>query len=298
MDYNEISKITVIASSPQFDLRVGMTVSEGGTTSQYYKHFDLHKIYYVCEGEATLETDDGSFKLKKGVLGFVGYNRTSRLINVSDDFKRVVICLYRVNKNSNMIFNLIDKEIADKNIYPVSKNFQNCIEYIMDYMKNEYDNYIPAIEYMAIPLLYEFFNITKLKFNFSYKNIEKESDDRKVKMEKYIYKNIYRKISAEEVAKYMNMSLRQLNRILNNTCGWTVKHQIDGMKYNEAKKILVNTKLNLVEISSKLGFSSEHSFITFFKRMSGITPKNYRENHMKPDFDLSSTERRKYVPKE
>ena len=256
MDYNEISKITVIASSPQFDLRVGIALSEGGFDSQYYEHFDLHKIYYVCDGEATLETDNGSFKLKKGVLGFVGCSKTSRLTNLSDNFKRVVICLYRINKNSNTIFDLIDKEISEKNIYQVSKNFERCIEYMIDYMGNEYDNYIPAIEYMAVPMLYEFFNITKLKYSYSYKNLKKDMDEKSVKIRKYIDKNIYRKISAEEVAKYMNMSLRQLNRILNTTCGWTVKHQIDGIKYSESKKLLTNTKLNLIEISTKLGFSS------------------------------------------
>ena len=168
---------------------------------------------------------------------------------------------------------------------------------MIDYMGNEYDNYIPAIEYMAVPMLYEFFNITKLKYSYSYKNLKKDMDEKSVKIRKYIDKNIYRKISAEEVAKYMNMSLRQLNRILNTTCGWTVKHQIDGIKYSESKKLLTNTKLNLIEISTKLGFSSEHSFITFFKRMSGMTPKQYRDSYMDLEFNskLNYDEGKKYI---
>lgn len=286
MKYEEISKISVISSSPQFDLRIGVSISSGGKDTSYSKHYDMHKIYYVCDGEATLETENGSFKLKKGVLGFVGYNKMSRIVNMSENFKRVVISVFKINKNSDMIFDLIDKEISQKNIYPLTENFKNCIEYIIDYMENEYANYITAIEYMMIPLLYEFFNIAKLEFNFAYKNIQNESNDKTAKVRKYIEKNISRKITAQEIADYMNLSLRQLNRILNASQGWSVKYQIDAIKYNMAKQLLINTKLNLIEISSKLGFANEHSFITFFKRISGVTPKQYREHYTECGFNL------------
>ncbi|MCR4964416.1 MAG: helix-turn-helix domain-containing protein [Bacteroidales bacterium] len=45
----------------------------------------------------------------------------------------------------------------------------------------------------------------------------------------------------------------------------------------EAKEQLLNTGLSMKEISNYLGFSTQSTFTTWFKRLTGVKPSDYRK---------------------
>jgi YesN/AraC family two-component response regulator len=45
---------------------------------------------------------------------------------------------------------------------------------------------------------------------------------------------------------------------------------------NEAKTLLLSTKKTISDISSELSFSDQYAFGKFFKKHTGLSPKNYR----------------------
>jgi AraC-like DNA-binding protein len=59
--------------------------------------------------------------------------------------------------------------------------------------------------------------------------------------------------------------------------GKTITEYINELKVRESKRLLKNSKLSLIEISTRLGFSSQSYFHIVFKKHTGITPQEFRK---------------------
>ncbi len=91
----------------------------------------------------------------------------------------------------------------------------------------------------------------------------------------YIYKNISDKITPQDVADNINMSLRSLQRLTKNELDCTPVALINSIKLQYAMHLLQNNKeLNISEIAYDSGFSDPAYFSKLFKTHFGISPKN------------------------
>ena len=62
--------------------------------------------------------------------------------------------------------------------------------------------------------------------------------------------------------------------------GTTVNRYIIEFRINKAKELLHQKDLKLVEIAEKLGFNDANYFAKTFKKITGITPTQYKENYL------------------
>lgn len=88
-------------------------------------------------------------------------------------------------------------------------------------------------------------------------------------------------ITLDDIAKEVNISRYHLLRIFKSETGKTPFEFLTDIKIQHAKKLLVNKKFNITEISSLCGFSSISHFSVVFKKRTGFTPsefKNYKLN--------------------
>ena len=81
--------------------------------------------------------------------------------------------------------------------------------------------------------------------------------------------------SLPQVAKKLNMSESTLKRKLRDE-GLTYRALIDDIRKREAKALLLNSCMNLTQISTYLGYSDLPAFIKAFKRWTGVAPSYYR----------------------
>ena len=95
----------------------------------------------------------------------------------------------------------------------------------------------------------------------------------------YIKAHVYEDIKLPEIANDLGISTSHLSRIFHNEMGINVVNYIRNVKVNEAKFLLKFTDYSYVEISDKLAFSSQSYFITVFKNIAGVTPKQYKINY-------------------
>lgn len=95
----------------------------------------------------------------------------------------------------------------------------------------------------------------------------------------FIYKHIYDEISHDDLAKYIELSPKYLSVLFKKEVGISVTDYIQKMKIEEAKKLLAYSKISISEIYSLLNFNDQSYFTKVFKKIVGITPKLYRENH-------------------
>ncbi len=91
----------------------------------------------------------------------------------------------------------------------------------------------------------------------------------------YIDRNIYEHIGVDEIAKHVNLSQSQVNRLFKKNFDVTPYNYILGRKIETAKLLLKNSSLSVKEIAYKLNFADEHYFSNIFLEKVGVRPKNY-----------------------
>jgi AraC-like DNA-binding protein len=101
-------------------------------------------------------------------------------------------------------------------------------------------------------------------------------DTRIIKAKKYVEDNPHIFMTCDEVARYCNLSAKQLGRLFLQYEGVSLLAFIHGQKIEDAKKMITETDELLETISEKLGFSSVNYFGKFFTKHTGKTPGDFR----------------------
>jgi len=94
---------------------------------------------------------------------------------------------------------------------------------------------------------------------------------------RYISENFGNKVNITDIAKYFSVSRSKLDRDFKQFTGMSVHDYLDICRVNQAKFILGRkAHVNVGEIAGSCGFESESCFFHFFKKMTGLTPTEYR----------------------
>lgn len=82
-----------------------------------------------------------------------------------------------------------------------------------------------------------------------------------------------------EIAKSLKCNPDYLGRKFKETFGWTVTDEIHRQRINYAKKLLLESVMNVAEIATNSGFEDPVYFRKIFKRIAGISPRAYRRQY-------------------
>lgn len=88
-----------------------------------------------------------------------------------------------------------------------------------------------------------------------------------------LQKNLYQ---IESIAKQLNMSVRQLQRHLQQQ-GTTYQQRMQEVRHLLAEQYLKNQHLSLQEIALLLSYSEQSAFQRAFKKWTGMTPQQWRQ---------------------
>ena len=89
--------------------------------------------------------------------------------------------------------------------------------------------------------------------------------------------NFHRTEGVDYYAEKLFMSARNLNLICQNILQQSVSEIIETRKLIEAKNLLISTDKSISEIGYELGYNEKSYFTTVFKKKSGQTPSEFRE---------------------
>lgn len=85
-----------------------------------------------------------------------------------------------------------------------------------------------------------------------------------------------RGISVDRVAEEVAMSRRSLEKRFRDTIGRTILDEIQLVRLERAKRLLLETSYPISKVAEISGFGSTGYFIQFFQRRVGKTPRKYR----------------------
>lgn len=143
---------------------------------------------------------------------------------------------------------------------------------IMDYSKSELPAYQQRLAGAVTYIISQVYAINQnrtLKDDASAKII----NSAKILMRE----NIYAKPDPEKIAESLNISYSLFRRIFKQHTGLAPAQYQQQLRIQKAKELLTDPSKAIKEISFILDFESDYYFSTYFKRITGYTPSEYRK---------------------
>ncbi|MCM3748699.1 response regulator [Paenibacillus pasadenensis] len=94
---------------------------------------------------------------------------------------------------------------------------------------------------------------------------------------RYVHENYEANIGLKTAAAYVNMDENYLSGLFKRKTSYTLIHYLQKVRIEQAMRYLENTELTVSDIAASVGFGHDHYFIKVFKKVSGLTPNEYRK---------------------
>ena len=252
---------------------------------KFHMEFHSHKeleVMYVIEGACLIETKDESFHLKKGEFVFID-NLVEHRLNVSEPCKMINIEFYFTHTNKMIV--------SMKHLIEQSQHLQQLIEmeqpYIILKHSDEIDRLLKMIIFESdqqnrddlVSLM-----IGQLLIHLARLGVKtKEAQSQMYIVNKYVEETIqymhysYEKdIKVQDLADAVNVHPNYLHRIFKQVMNESIIEYLTKLRVRQAKVLLRDTNLSIIEITHKVGMNSSQYFSQVFKRYVGCTPRDYR----------------------
>lgn len=274
------------------------TVSYGDEESDIYIHQvmrsspferNLHyhrtyEIYYLLSGRRHYFIKDSSYSVAAGDLVFInkhdvhnssvlGSPKHERIvINFSDEFLGTGHPLFRpemleVFRRKNHLYrlkpqeqwivedlfrNMIDEAMKQKDGFEVS--IRLLLAQLLQFASRLNDTKVPVTDDPMSPTHRRIADVVK-EINARYRD----------------------KLSLEELAAGCGMSAPYLSRTFRKVTGFTLVGYLNLIRIREARKLLQETDLKVMEVAHAAGFEQFAHFNRTFRRMVGMNPLRYRK---------------------
>ncbi|MEG0689328.1 MAG: AraC family transcriptional regulator [Hungatella sp.] len=95
----------------------------------------------------------------------------------------------------------------------------------------------------------------------------------------FIQDHMNRKIQAEDVASFVNLSPSYFAIYFKSKTGTNFRDYVSGIKMEYAKHLLATAHANISEVSYAVGYDDYRSFYRAFKNYTGMTPSEYQAKY-------------------
>lgn len=250
------------------------------------------RLFYIVGGSGKMTISQNDYPLKPGcaILFQSGTKYTWRVeedgisyIAVNFDYTmnfsgvtKSFHPIHAVNFTYDNILESIefeDAHILNRPIYLENATFLEANLRTMaseSYLKNKY-----TAEFLSACLKFIIINIVRIS-QLQQTSEQKRSYDIVRRVIQYIENNYDKDLSNEIIAEYIHFNPSYLNRIFKQHTGHTIHSFLIRYRMNLAMERLHTSSSTINEIAISVGFSDIPHFIKSFKKFTGKTPGEYR----------------------
>lgn len=245
--------------------------------------------FIICQcGELEVEINNELYRLESGNLITIFPSTIMKPVSVSEDFSGIGIAVskhYLSELGSSTLQSMLLEVLHIQENPAVSINdeqLRTLVE-LYDLIRAKYareshpfKNEITGV--LFISFVFEVFAIyTQNKSQFSEQKANSRYDDIFKKFMLLLSQHSGRERSVVFYAQQLCICPKYLTTIIKSVSGRGVHAWIELAVTGNAKTLLKNTTLTIQEIADKLNFPTATFFGQYFKRVVGMTPKEYRK---------------------
>ncbi len=244
-------------------------------------HFHSHsfaELHFSLESYVIYQLGDGStIRLEKGNWILMPENCPHKIVEYGNDYVKFS-CSFSVKEGApDPIRDGLSALIASSEVKvgSLSDFTAVSIKSIYSVIFNRHPLAANMLKGLSVNVIYD--TLSPFFSGIGTVDLNSKNDDTRLAIAiQFIKDNLSRKINAEDVARKVYLSPRQLDRIFQNNMSISTSEFIYEYKCEEAKKLLVSTTLPIQTVGEMLGFSDTSYFIRFFKKRSGFSPLKFR----------------------
>ena len=251
---------------------------------------DFYSIFWIESGEAIHATEFVEYSLTADTILFVPPGLKHRMyIDKSVGgtymlFNEEFIQFNRLNIQPLKNYRLFNNP-EFKSLITVSPDQKEKLENITKLIFNELKNKDDYSQEIVLNLLHLFLlesrRIFDLQNQAPKEAAETTPDNTIIKFKQLIEENFAREKNVSPYAEMLNMNPSCLNELSKRVTGITAGELIRNRVIEETKKLLYSSRMSGKEIAYELGFDDPAYFSRFFKKYTGTTLKEFRDNSRK-----------------
>lgn len=163
----------------------------------------------------------------------------------------------------------------------IEKHLFDRITGLLLLIMDEINGFKDKDHHMLRAMLYEvlmLLNRACIPITATAKNSKKMAVDRYIhSFVQMVNDNYISQRNVQYYADQLFISVNYLNKIITQTLGANTKQYIQNKVLQEAKRLLSYTTLAVAQIAETLHFETASYFVRFFRKHTGVTPREYRE---------------------
>lgn len=241
---------------------------------------DYFTIYYINEGTGLLEMNHSSVKVSAS-KGFATYPHEKQYLrNIGNDILNVTWVSFSGY--------LIESYLKRANILATRPLFLDENDYIGEQINKLYNASLklPNRYCKMAACLYNIFAFLLDKNpSKSFEDSDNNMESFVLKAIDYIDKNYVDSISVEEIAEKLGISRKYLNKVFNMVLNMSPKKYIISVRMEKAFTALRGSNQPIAELAESIGYSNQFYFAKEFKRLTNMTPSQYRNSNENVEID-------------
>ena len=250
------------------------------TQWNYKEHrHSFYEIHICLEGECSIKFENEEIMLKPGTFLVIAPHITHKINYVSKDFSKFVlgIKIAPEEKSCKFALKLFEEENKKPRIWQTPSEIIECINNMIENTHSRQFNYYDIIKIQLYSIVVYAMRQASTVRNYT-EAVNRETHDARIDaVRDFIKDNLALKFTNENVAQQLNISSRQLSRIIAEETGMTIGDLKRTIQVETIRDYLKNTEYTLKEIAMFSWFSDEFSMSKMFKRTEGMPPREYRK---------------------
>lgn len=230
---------------------------------------DQYILIYCTDGKGIVEVDGKSYSLKKAEAFCIPRGKKHKYY--ADDQDPWSILWIHFKGESTKYFPLDECRTVQINSKYSENRMTGFFNLIFRVLDRNYTmgNFIYLSQVLSL-LLAEVY--------YREKADESSVQDKHVTMViRFMYKNLSKQLTLENISKEVELSKSYLHFIFKEQTGRAPVDFFIHLKMQEACKLLQSTDLYIYEVSTKLGYPDPYYFSRIFKKVVGVSPKEYKK---------------------
>lgn len=274
-----------IYSSRTKDILVEKVKRDINTSVQPMHFHPYYEIGYVLSGKRQMTIDHDIYSLEKGDLVLVSKEAVHKGTSVQRKDEYIEwIGLYFSDDYIKPFVDTLGLESIDSylrsGVIKIPSGRREYVEELFGKMLFEYERKDDLSSLLVRCYFEELFAfLYRLYKNGNTDKTKISPDDELIaKAAEYMYKNFAKDITLDEVALKYNMSKSHFSKKFKAVTGCGFKEYLISVRLKEACRLLIDTSKSITEIALDCGFSDSNYFGDAFKKVKGMSPKQYRKN--------------------